>query len=158
MASRPWAETGFGTCEIGQFPISTSGVSYDVNWLVVLQLAAASESHRDWLWEGGSVLLPLSPPLPDDAVSAVRGDSGMLGGLSVPLKWGVVVPPDDYDHWAPEPEVVADADDTAADTQNSAAPADGANEWEQWNERSEAEPHFDIPRSGSVIPHSPAAG
>ena len=37
------------------------------------------------------MLLPLGSPLPDDAVSAVRGESGMLGGLSVPLKWGVAV-------------------------------------------------------------------
>jgi hypothetical protein len=37
----------------------------------------------------------------------------MLGGLSVPLSWGVAVPPDDYDHWAKKPEqadgVVAEA-------------------------------------------------
>ena len=60
--------------------------------------------------EGDDVLLPLGPPLPDDAVSAKRGESGMLGGLSVPLSWGVAVPPDDYDHWAPEPEEGAESD------------------------------------------------
>jgi len=63
--------------------------------------------------EGNSVLLSLGSPLPDDAVAAVRGESGMLGGLSVPLSWGVAVPPDDYDHWAKKPEqadgVVAEA-------------------------------------------------
>ena len=86
----------------------------------------------------------------------------MLGGLSVPLKWGVAVPPDDYDHWAPEPEVIADAGDTTADAQTVAAPADGVkegddrNEWSGWD--GEAEPHFDLPRVGGVIPHSPAAG
>ena len=67
------------------------------------------------------MLLPLGPPLPDDSVSVVRGESGMLGGLSVPLKWGVAVPPDDYDHWAPKPEVSADTGDAAAD-----APAGGS--------------------------------
>lgn len=79
----------------------------------------------------------------------------MLGGLSVPLKWGVAVPPDDYDHWAPEPEVIADAGDTTADAQTVAAPTDGV-EWSGWE--GEAEPHFDIPRVGSLIPHSPSAG
>lgn len=49
------------------------------------------------------MLIPLGPPLPDDAVAAVRGESGMLGALSVPLSWGVAVPPDDYDHWVKEP-------------------------------------------------------
>jgi hypothetical protein len=112
--------------------------------------------------EGGSVLLPLGSPLPDDAVSAVRGESGMLGGLSVPLSWGVAVPPDDYDHWAPEPEEGADADGEAADGRNSNTVAEGMDEWNEWAEWSEwqgeAEPRFDVPRTGSVIPHSPAAG
>jgi hypothetical protein len=99
---------------------------------------------------GGSVLLPVGSPLPDDAVSAIRGESGMLGGLSVPLSWGVAVPPDDYDHWAPEPEEDADADGTAADGRNSEAAAKDRDEWQ------EAEPHFNVLRR--VVPHSPAAG
>ena len=105
------------------------------------------------------MLLPLGSPLPDEAVSALRGESGMLGGLSVPLKWGVAVPPDDYDHWAPKPEVGAGAGDKAADVPNSAAAADGVNEWDEWNGwEGEAQPRFDMPRPVSVIPHSPAAG
>lgn len=91
------------------------------------------------------MLLPLGPPLPDDAVSAVRGESGTLSGLTVPLKWGVPASPDDQ--WAPPGEVV---------------PADGqapAGEWDEWNKwDGEAEPRFDIPRVGSARPHSPAAG
>jgi hypothetical protein len=105
------------------------------------------------------VLLPLGPPLPDNAVSAKRGESGMLGGLSVPLSWGVAVPPDDYDHWAPEPEEGADADAMAADGLNSDSAAQGMDEWGEWGEwEAEAEPRFEVPRSSSVIPHSPAAG
>src|ERR1700758_4286593 len=84
--------------------------------------------------EGGSVLLPLGSPLPDDAVSAVRGESGMLGGLSVPLKWGVAVPPDDYDHWAPEPEEGVNDRDKAAEVLSPDAGAEGAEEWEGWTE------------------------
>nr|WP_232001919.1 MULTISPECIES: hypothetical protein [unclassified Mycobacterium] len=104
------------------------------------------------------MLLPLGPPLPDDSVSAVRGESGMLGGLSVPLVWGVVVPPDDYDHWAPKPDVSVDSGDPATDVPAPAAVADAKewNEWQRWE--GEAEPRFDVPRSGGVIPHSPAAG
>lgn len=82
----------------------------------------------------------------------------MLGGLSVPLNWGVAVPPDDYDHWAPKPDVSADAGDTVADV---AAPAvvTEANQWNDWQRwEGETEPHFEIPRTGGVIPHSPAAG
>jgi hypothetical protein len=113
--------------------------------------------------EGGSVLLPLGSPLPDDAVSAKRGESGMLGGLTVPLKWGVAVPPDDYDHWAPEPEEGVDDGDKAADALNpEAAAADGTDEWDEWAEwtewEAEAEPRFDVPRTSGVVPHSPAAG
>jgi hypothetical protein len=112
--------------------------------------------------EGGSVLLPLGSPLPDDAVSAARGESGMLGGLSVPLTWGVAVPPDDYDHWAPEPEEGADAEAVTADPVNSEAAGedmDEYEEWAQWSEwEAEAEPRFDVPRTTGVIPHSPAAG
>ena len=108
------------------------------------------------------MLLPLGPPLPDDAVSALRGESGMLGGLSVPLKWGVAVPPDDYDHWAPEPEEGADAADKAADGVNPEAADEGLDEFDEWAEWSEleeeAEPRFDMPRTSSVVPHSPAAG
>jgi hypothetical protein len=112
--------------------------------------------------EGGNVLLPLGSPLPDDAVSAVRGESGMLGGLSVPLKWGVAVPPDDYDHWAPEPEEGADVDGKVADGLNPEVTNEGVDEWSEWAEWSEwegeAEPRFEVPRTSSVIPHSPAAG
>ena len=112
--------------------------------------------------KGGSVLLPLGSPLPDDAVSALRGESGMLGGLSVPLKWGVAVPPDDYDHWAPEPEGGADADEKVADGVNPEAADEGLDEFDEWAEwrewEGEAEPRFEMPRTSSVVPHSPAAG
>lgn len=112
--------------------------------------------------EGGSVLLPLGCPLPDNAVSAVRGESGMLGGLSVPLSWGVAVPSDDYDHWAPEPEEGAAADGGAAGGRNPETAGEGMDEWNEWGEWSEwqgeAEPRFDLPRTGGVIPHSPSAG
>lgn len=105
------------------------------------------------------MLLPLGPPLPDDSVSVVRGESGMLGGLSVPLKWGVAVPPDDYDHWAPKPEVSADTGDAAADAPAAVADATQFGEWNEWKRwEGEVEPHFEMPRSGGVIPHSPAAG
>ena len=77
----------------------------------------------------------------------------MLGGLSVPLLWGVVVPPDDYDHWAPKSEEGADA---AAATAEPATSADGGNEWGDW--AGEAEPRFEMPRIVQVVPHSPAAG
>ena len=86
----------------------------------------------------------------------------MLGGLSVPLKWGVVVPPDNYDHWAPEPEEGVNAGDDVADGLAPEATAEGMDEWNEWGEWSgwegEAEPRFDVPRTSSVIPHSPAAG
>ena len=86
----------------------------------------------------------------------------MLGGLSVPLKWGVAVPPDDYDHWAPEPEEGADADEKVADGINPEATDEGLDEFDEWAEWSEwegeAEPRFEMPRSSSVVPHSPAAG
>jgi hypothetical protein len=106
--------------------------------------------------EGGIVLLPLGSPLPDDAVLAIRGESGLLGSLSVPLSWGVAVPPDDYDHWAPKPEDGADADDKVTDGRNSEAPAEGTGEWGEW--QGEAEPRFEVPRTTGVVPHSPAAG
>jgi hypothetical protein len=112
--------------------------------------------------KGGSVILPLGSPLPEDAVSALRGESGMLGGLSVPLKWGVAVPPDDYDHWAPEPEEGADADEKVADGVNPEAADEGLDEFDEWAEwrewEGEAEPRFEMPRTSSVVPHSPAAG
>ena len=60
----------------------------------------------------------------------------MLGGLSVPLKWGVVVPPDDYDHWAPKSDG-AEAREEKADGARSG--------WEN-------------DRTPGVVPHSPAAG
>ena len=91
------------------------------------------------------MLLPLGTPLPEDAVLAQRGESGLLGRLSVPMSWGVAVPPDDYDHWAPKPEEGADADDNASDGGN-AEPA------------AEAEPGFVKRSGGVVVPHSPAAG
>jgi len=110
------------------------------------------------------VLLPLGSPLPDDAVVAARAKSGMLGGLTVPLSWGVAVPPDDYDHWAPEPEEGAEAGVKAAVEMNpnTEDPAEGTDEWNEWSEwaewQGEAEPRFELPRSSSVVPHSPAAG
>jgi hypothetical protein len=108
------------------------------------------------------VLLPLGSPLPDDAVQALRGESGMLGGLSVPLTWGVAVPPDDYDHWAKEQEEGAVPDVVPGEV--TPEPADeGMDEWDEWAEwnewqAEEAEPRFDVPRTSGVIPHSPAAG
>ncbi len=80
----------------------------------------------------------------------------MLGRLSVPLRWGVAVPPDAYDHPAPKPEAGADAGDEAVDGLKSRVAADGINEWSGWE--GEPEPRFDMPRTGSVVPHSPAAG
>ena len=104
------------------------------------------------------MLLPLGSPVPDDAVVALRGESGLLGRLSVPMSWGVAVPPDDYDHWAPKPEEGADADDKVTDGRNSEA-AEGNNEWAEWSEpQGEAEPRFEVPRPTGVVPHSPAAG
>ena len=58
----------------------------------------------------------------------------MLGGLSVPLKWGVAVPPDDYDHWAPEPEEGAESDDKVADGTNPVATDEGLDEFDEWAE------------------------
>ncbi|OBF81010.1 hypothetical protein A5791_06780 [Mycobacterium sp. 852002-51163_SCH5372311] len=84
----------------------------------------------------------------------------MLGGLSVPLSWGVAVPPDDYDHWAKEPELAADGG--AAEATSGVGPAAG-DEWDEWAQWSEwqaesAEPRFELPRTTSVIPHSPSGG
>lgn len=109
------------------------------------------------------MLLPLGSPLPDDSVVAKRAESGLLGGLTVPLSWGVAVPPDGYDHWAPEPEEGAEAEDvTVAAESKSEEGAEGVDEWSEWAEWSqwegEAEPRFEMPRSSSVVPHSPAAG
>jgi hypothetical protein len=87
------------------------------------------------------MLLPLGSPLPDDSVSAVRGESGLLGALSVPLVWGVAVPPDDYDHWAPVPQDGA--------VPGSAGSELSSEEWEQFTK---------LPRRSGVVPHSPAAG
>ena len=112
--------------------------------------------------EGDDVLLPLGSPLPDDAVSVKRAHSGMLGALSVPLSWGVAVPPDNYDPWAPEPEEGSEPDAMAVDGAQTDATPEDMDEWDEWREWSEweaeAEPRFDMPRSSSVIPHSPAAG
>jgi hypothetical protein len=86
----------------------------------------------------------------------------MLGALSVPLSWGVAVPPDDYDHWAPEPGDNPDAGEKAVPGLITTGPAEGVDEWSQQSEWSgwegESEPRFDMPRTSSVIPHSPAAG
>nr|WP_082951099.1 hypothetical protein [Mycobacterium mantenii] len=73
----------------------------------------------------------------------------MLGGLSVPLRWGVVVPPDDYDHWAPKTEAGAEVPDETVDVPRPTAVADGV--WSGWEGDT-------VPRSPGVIPHSPAAG
>lgn len=155
----------FATClkrsEIGESRILSSGLTYDAKCLVVNSSPRGEKSTKTAV-KGGSVLLPLGSPLPDDAVAAKRGESGMLGGLSVPLKWGVAVPPDDYDHWAPEPEDGTDANDKAADGLNPEVATEGTGEWNEWDEWSaweaEAEPRFDMPRTTSVIPTSPAAG
>ena len=109
------------------------------------------------------MLLPLGSPLPDDAVAAKRGESGMLGALSVPLTWGVAVPPDDYDHWAKDSEEGAIPEVTPGEVTPEATPAEGMDEWDEWAEWSEwqaenAEPRFEVPRTNGVIPHSPAAG
>ena len=92
----------------------------------------------------------------------------MLGGLSVPLKWGVAVPPDEYDHWATEDGSEADPADTAVPGLITTEPAEGLDEWGaqgEWNAQGEwsawegeAEPRFDMPRTGRIVPHSPAAG
>jgi hypothetical protein len=87
----------------------------------------------------------------------------MLGGLSVPLSWGTAVPPDDYDHWAPEPEEGADGNVVAVDVVDQEAAASDVDEWDEWAEWNEweaanAEPCFEMPRTSSVVPHSPAAG
>jgi hypothetical protein len=95
--------------------------------------------------------LPLGSPLPDDAVLAARGESGLLGGLSVPLIWGVAVPPDDYDHWASESEAGSDGEDAASSGLTS-------EDWQLKPWGSEAEPDFKVARTSGVVPHSPAAG
>lgn len=124
-------------------------------------VAAEPECRRSAV-EGGNVLLPLGSPLPDDSVSAVRGESGMLGALSVPLTWGVAVPPDDYDHWAPESGEDADAVQAPVPGLISTEPAEGTDEWVEEAEWSawegEAEPRFELPRTNRVVPNSPAAG
>ncbi|CQD17162.1 hypothetical protein BN1232_03768 [Mycobacterium lentiflavum] len=86
----------------------------------------------------------------------------MLGRLTVPLSWGVAVPPDDYDHWAPEREELSVADEKTTDGPDSEVAADGMSEkkeWGHWNEwEGDAEPRFEAPRTGRVVPHSPWAG
>ncbi|WP_254902092.1 hypothetical protein [Mycobacterium simiae] len=108
------------------------------------------------------MLLPLGSPLADDSVSAVRGESGMLGRLTVPLSWGVAVPPDDYDHWAPDRDERSAAEGKGTDGPNSAAAADGVSEKKDWGRRGEwaeeTEPRFEVARPTGVVPHSPAAG
>ncbi len=107
--------------------------------------------------------MPLGPPLPDDAVAAKRGESGMLGGLSVPLSWGTAVPPDDYNHWAKESEDGVEAAAVIVPGEVTPEPenAEELDEWTMWNEwvAENEEPRFDIPRtSGNFVPNSPAAG
>jgi hypothetical protein len=148
--------------EFGKFGILSPELAYDAKY------SAATRSLPPRCTgsaaEGGSVLLPLGSPLPDDSVVAARAKSGVLGGLTVPLSWGVAVPPDDYDHWAPEPEEGADAEAKAVveSNPNPEDPAEGMDEWNEWSEwaewQAEAEPRFELPRSSSVVPHSPAAG
>jgi hypothetical protein len=105
------------------------------------------------------MLLPLGSPLPDDAVSAVRGESGLLGGLSVPLIWGVAVPPDDYDHWAPELEEGAAAEDPTNGGQGSESAVEARSGWGKWGDwGGDAEPRFEVRRASTFVPHSPAAG
>lgn len=91
----------------------------------------------------------------------------MLGGLSVPLSWGVAVPPDEYDHWAPKTEDGAGADAVEKKVIDEPVPGaitvgktdDEFDEWAQWSGwEGEPEPRFDVPRTSGVIPHSPAAG
>jgi hypothetical protein len=82
-------------------------------------------------------------------VSAVRGESGVLGGLTVPLKWVVFVPPDDYDHWAPKPDTSAETAEETVDAPRPTAVADGV--WSGFEGEA-------APRPVGVIPHSPAAG
>ena len=97
------------------------------------------------------MLLPLGSPLPNDTVSAVRGESGVLGGLTVPLRWGVVVPPDDYDHWAPRPGPGAETAGETVDAPRPTAVADGVWSGSGWEGEAALRPV-------GVIPHSPAAG
>ena len=108
------------------------------------------------------MLLPLGSPLPDDSVVAKRAESGMLGGLTVPLSWGVAVPADDYNHWAPESEDDVDAVPAPVPGLISTESADNMDEWneqEDWSEwEVEPEPRFELPRSSNVVPRSPAAG
>ena len=59
-----------------------------------------------------------------------------------------LVPPDDYDHWAPEPQAGDDGEDAASSGLKS----------EDWQWGSEAEPRFKVARKSGVVPHSPAAG
>ncbi|KAA1243597.1 hypothetical protein F0Q45_25510 [Mycobacterium simiae] len=85
----------------------------------------------------------------------------MLGGLSVPLSWGTAVPPDDYDHWAKEDEAAVTAVVPGAVDPEATDPA--AEEWDEWAawrewEAENAEPRFEVPRTGRVVPTSPAAG
>ncbi len=87
----------------------------------------------------------------------------MLGGLSVPLTWGVAVPPDDYDHWATEAGEDAEVAQQPVPGLISTEPTEGVDEWAaeqaQWSAwEGEAETRFDIPRKSKVVPHSPAAG
>jgi hypothetical protein len=111
--------------------------------------------------EGGGVLLePVGSPIPDDAVTALRGQAGALGNLSVPLSWGVAVPAD------PEPVESARADIEVvpgALTDISSAETAGTEEWDEWAECEECdaestEPRFEMLRNARVIPRSPAAG
>ena len=108
------------------------------------------------------MLLPLGPPLPPDSVAAKRGESGMLGGLSVPLSWGTAVPPDEYNHWAKDDEEGAEnvVVPGAVDPEPVEAGTDEWDEWAEWKEweAENAEPRFEMPRSSRVVPRSPFVG
>ena len=80
----------------------------------------------------------------------------MLGGLSVPLSWGTVVPPDDYNHWAKESEEAAEVELVpGAVTPGEAESQEELDEWTMWNEwvAENEEPRFDLPRTNNgVVP------
>lgn len=58
---------------------------------------------------------------------------------------GVVVPPDDYDHWAPKSDASADTTEETLDAPRPTAVADGV--WSRWEGEAAARPV-------GVIPHS----
>ena len=72
--------------EIGKFGILSPELAYDAKYSAAMRslLPRCTGSAA----EGGSVLLPLGSPLPDDAVVAARAKSGMLGGVDGPAQLG----------------------------------------------------------------------